>query len=155
MAGLIQVGANGAGLTLVFIFIAIYKFPVIRFIDKVSWPLISIIIFMPGLNYAFECWLRAPTLAGRRLLDRIDGFRHYLAVAEEEEIALTGAPAFTTDLYEAYLPYATALDLEHEWTAKLDRAIASGLVDRGYRQPRWYHSNSHGGMHFSNVLRAR
>jgi uncharacterized membrane protein len=86
------------------------------------------------------------------LLDKIEGFKHYLRVAEEDEIALRDAPTFTTDLYEAYLPYAIALDLENEWTAKLDRAIAAGLVAQGYSQPGWYRSGSHRHTHFSSSL---
>jgi uncharacterized membrane protein len=104
------------------------------------------------LNVVFFEWLKAPTLAGRRLLDKIEGFKHYLEVAEEDEIALKNAPTFTADLYEAYLPYAIALDLENNWTEKLDRAIASGTVDRSYTHPRWYHSHHHSRSHFSENL---
>jgi uncharacterized membrane protein len=86
------------------------------------------------------------------LLDQIEGFKHYLQVAEDDEIALQGAPEFSTDIYETYLPYAIALDLENEWTAKLNRAVAAGLVERSYSQPGWYHARSHPGSHFSSAL---
>jgi uncharacterized membrane protein len=65
---------------------------------------------------------------------------------------LLDAPTFTSDLYEAYLPYAIALDLENEWTARLDRAIAAGLVAQNYAQPRWYRSHGHTRGHFSSAL---
>ncbi len=92
------------------------------------------------------------TLAGRRLLDQIEGFKHYLEVAEKDEIALQGVPRFSADLYEAYLPYAIALDLENQWTAKLNRAIAAGLIESHYSHPRWYHTRNYHGSDFSSAL---
>jgi len=122
------------------------------FADTASIPVIAATASMLLMHILFYRWLKAPTLAGRRLLDKIEGFKHYLRVAEEDEIALRDAPKFTSDLYEAYLPYAIALDLENEWTAKLNRAIAAGLVAPGYSQPRWYSSHGHRRTHFSTTL---
>jgi uncharacterized membrane protein len=65
---------------------------------------------------------------------------------------LQGAPRFTADLYEAYLPYAIALDLENQWTAKLNRAIAAGLIESHYSHPRWYHTRNYHGSDFSSAL---
>jgi len=127
-------------------------FPFEDFTDGASIPVIGATASMLLMHILFYNWLKAPTLAGRRLLDKIEGFKHYLRVAEEDEISLRDAPMFTTDLYEAYLPYAIALDLENEWTAKLDRAIAAGLVAQGYSQPRWYRSDSHHHTHFASSL---
>ena len=137
------------------IFVAIFLYHVIPFEELTNTdglPVIGGGAAMFVMHIVFYHLLRAPTRAGRRLLDQIEGFRHYLGVAEEDEIALRDSPAFTSDLYEAYLPYAIALDLENEWTAKLDRAIASGLIAQGYSQPRWYRSHGRGHTHFSNAL---
>jgi uncharacterized membrane protein YgcG len=127
-------------------------FPFEDFADAASIPVIVATASMILMHVLFYRWMKAPTLAGRRLLDKIDGFKHYLGVAEEDEIALRDAPTFTSDLYEAYLPYAIALDLENEWTARLDRAIAAGLVAQNYAQPRWYRSHGHTRGHFSSAL---
>ncbi|HWD28084.1 MAG TPA: DUF2207 domain-containing protein [Rhizomicrobium sp.] len=64
--------------------------------------------------------LRAPTLAGARLRDAIDGFALYLKTAEEPRIAQQLTPA----LFEKYLPYAVALDCENAWTRKFQAATA-------------------------------
>ena len=127
-------------------------FPFEEFAAAASWPLVIGVVAMLFIHLLFYRWMKAPTLAGRRLLDKVEGFRHYLGIAEEDEIALRDAPTFSSDLYEAYLPYAIALDLENEWTAKLDRAIASGLIAQGYSHPRWYRSHRHGHSHFSNAV---
>ena len=126
--------------------------PIMKFSEVVPLPLVAGVIAMLAMHYLFYQWLKAPTLAGRRLLDKIEGFKHYLKVAEEDEIALTEAPEFTIGLYETYLPYAIALDLENEWTAKLNRAIELGLVERHYSHPGWYHTRGHRGDHFSSAL---
>ena len=109
-------------------------------------------VVLLALHFLFYQLLKAPTLAGRRLLDQIEGFEHYLRVAEEDELALAGAPKFTAEIYETYLPYAIALDLENEWSAKLDRAIAYGSIRSDYDSPRWYRSYHEGGRGFSTAL---
>ena len=133
-------------------FFLLADFPFRDFAAGVSWPVVGGVIALLLTNYLFYEWLKAPTLAGRRLLDKIEGFKHYLQVAEEDEIAMQDAPKFTTDIYETYLPYAIALNLQNAWTARLDRAIASGLVNSGYSQPRWYRSRSHHHADFSSSL---
>ncbi len=129
-----------------------YSFPLWHLIESVPVPILGGFCAMLLLNFLFYEWMKAPTLAGRRLLDQVDGFRHYLSVAEEDEIKLVDAPKFSSDIYEAYLPYAIALDLENEWTQRLSRAVAQGLVDRSYRQPEWYDRNTYSGRHFSSSL---
>ena len=138
--------------TMAFMVVFYASFPIGDFADQASIPFLAGSASMLLLHVLFYHWLKTPTLAGRRLLDEIEGFKHYLEVAEEDEIALENAPTFTTDLYEAYLPYAIALDLENQWTARLDRAIASGLVKRGYSHPDWYRGRVHHGGHFSSAL---
>jgi len=129
-----------------------FGFPYIEFVRDVPMTLVAALIAMLALHYFFYQWLKAPTLAGRRLLDQIEGFRHYLEVAEEDVLALQGTPRFSSDIYETWLPYAIALDLENEWTAKLNHAIAVGTIERSYSHPRWYHSHSHSSRHFSSSL---
>ncbi len=92
----------------------------------------------------FRGWLEAPTAHGRKLLDHIEGYREYLTLAESETLALAGAaPAMTIALYEHHLPYAMALGVEQQWSARFSEALHSGLIDasqsRDYR-PDWYRS---------------
>ncbi len=127
-------------------------FPYIEFARDVPMALVAALVAMLALHYFFYQWLKAPTLAGRRLLDQIEGFRHYLEVAEQDELALQAAPRFSSDIYETWLPYAIALDLENRWTEKLNLAVAAGTIERSYSHPRWYHGQSHSSRHFSSSL---
>ena len=126
--------------------------PVHDFIRDAPIPVVAGIVLILAMHRVFYGLLKAPTLAGRRLLDEVQGFKLYLDIAEKDEIGKQKAPEMSIDLYETYLPYAIALDLENEWTSKLNVAIATGLVERDYRQPDWYHARDNDPTHFSQKL---
>ena len=44
----------------------------------------------------------------------------------------------TPEHFEAYLTYALALDVEHEWSARFDRALSDAARDGERYAPRWY-----------------
>ncbi|NJM31032.1 MAG: DUF2207 domain-containing protein, partial [Rhizobiales bacterium] len=79
-------------------------------------------------NLAFYYLLRAPTPMGRQLLDKLEGFRMYLATAEEERLKVLHPPEKTPELFERYLPYAMALDCENEWNAKFASVLAAAAL---------------------------
>lgn len=147
----IQLLINAVIVVIIISFLSNSTFVSENLIGNTAWAVSICLVLMLLMNYGFHQLLKAPTLAGRKLLDKTQGFKHYLSVAEDDEIAFKDQPAFTTDLYEQYLPYAIALNIENTWTDKLNQAILSGLVDPHYRQPRWYRSHSQQG-HFSNEL---
>jgi hypothetical protein len=113
-----------------------------------------------GLNITFFFLLKRPTLAGRSLMDEIEGFRMYLSVAEEERLKFRHPPDKTPELFEKYLPYALALDVENEWNDQFATILAAASTapgeSTGYR-PRWYRGTAwrpgHGGS-FSRGLGA-
>jgi uncharacterized membrane protein len=67
----------------------------------------------------FALLMFAPTQEGQELMDEIEGFRLYLSVAEAERIKMAGAPDFTLELYEEFLPYAIGLGVAEEWSDAL------------------------------------
>lgn len=98
-----------------------------------------------AVNIACLHLLRAPTAAGRVLLDRIEGFKLYLSVAEAERMNMAGAPDVTTDVFERYLPYAIGLNVEKPWSdafaSHIARAEPSGSRSGSYH-PGWYSGGS-------------
>ncbi len=93
------------------------------------------------LNGLFFLLLKAPTLQGRAIMDEIEGFRMYLATAEQNRLNLLHPPERTPELFEKYLPYAMALDVENEWGEQFADVFAdasTGGEEVGYH-PRWYH----------------
>jgi uncharacterized membrane protein YgcG len=94
------------------------------------------------LSVAFYFLMKAPTTLGRRMLDKIEGFRLYLEVAEKDALALTNPPDKTPQLFEAYLPYAMALGVEHAWAEKFVDVFARLSTSEGAYHPAWYHGTS-------------
>jgi uncharacterized membrane protein YgcG len=70
-------------------------------------------------------WLQAPTATGRGIMDRIEGFRMYLGVAEEDRLNALNPPDKTPELFERFLPYAIALDVENRWATRFAGVLAA------------------------------
>jgi len=70
-------------------------------------------------------WLQAPTVAGRKIMDQIEGFRLYLGTAEEDRLEYLNPPDKTPELFERFLPYAIALDVENTWAKRFAGVLAA------------------------------
>ncbi|MEE8263857.1 MAG: DUF2207 domain-containing protein [Gammaproteobacteria bacterium] len=103
-----------------------------------SWGNVAVLIFAVLLSGLFYDWLKSPTRAGRRLLDKVAGFRHYLNIAEKDELNFKHGSARTPDQFEAYLPFAMALDVEQAWAEKFAASLAEVQADGSRYHPRWY-----------------
>lgn len=91
----------------------------------------------------FVFLMPAHTASGRSLLDRIEGFRLYLDVAEKDDLNTRNPPAMTPQLFETYLPYALALDVDQQWAEQFTASLPRGEAD-SYR-PAWYSGHWSGG----------
>jgi uncharacterized membrane protein YgcG len=106
-------------------------------------PMVVVLLVVAVLAHFVFAWLlRAPTARGRLLLDKLEGFRSYLEVAEKDELNLRNPPAKTPELFERYLPFALALGVEQKWAEKFAGVFARLGGEQGARyQPTWYHGN--------------
>ena len=107
------------------------------------------------ISVLFHHLLKAPTRAGRRLLDQLEGFRQFLEVAERDEMNFRNPPEKTPELFERYLPYALALGVEQHWMERF-AGLFTRLEERGeHYRPVWYHGH-HWNVHdlggFSNSI---
>jgi uncharacterized membrane protein len=75
-------------------------------------------------------------------MDRIEGFKLYLSVAEKDRMNFHNPPERTPELFEKFLPFALALGVEQAWSEQFAEvlAAASQSPGGGYR-PRWYSGN--------------
>lgn len=113
-------------------------FGLILFARAVTFPAALLFLLIITLNVLFYHLIKAPTLRGRRIMDQIDGFRQFLSVAEKERLNILNPPDKTPELFEKYLPYALALDVENQWSEQFaDVLAASGGTQDAYR-PAWY-----------------
>ena len=58
-------------------------------------------------------------------MDDIEGFRQYLGVAEEDRLNAMNPPDKTPELFEKFLPYAVALDVQNAWAKNFAGVLAA------------------------------
>jgi len=109
----------------------------------IDWSGVAMILAMGLMNALFFHLMRAPTRMGRKVMDQLEGFRMYLSVAEKDRMNLMNPPAETPELFEKYLPYALALDVEQTWSERFaDVLKAARMADGTPYHPYWYHGAS-------------
>jgi hypothetical protein len=113
-----------------------------------SVPLLATVALIAQgvLAYGFYHLLKAPTLAGAKIRDQIDGFKMFLTTAEKDRLEVLHPPHVTPEMFEKYLPYAIALDSENQWSRKFEaEAVQAGVApSQQTYSPRWYSGSSFG-----------
>ena len=82
------------------------------------------------IHLLFLYLMRAPSIKGRLLMDRLEGFKEYLKVAERDDLNLRNPPNLTPDLFEAYLPYALAFAAGAMIYVVVEEVIPETQMDR-------------------------
>ncbi len=114
-----------------------------------------ILVALILINCLFYYLLKAPTLKGRRIMDQIEGFKLYLSVAEKDRLEMFHPPEKTPELFEKYLPYALALDVENQWSEQFAEVLAQAQAEGRAYSPVWYYGRSWDSFHpsrFSDTL---
>ncbi len=147
--GLVKVGS--ALLTTLFAlpFFAGEIFGVVVLGAALSIPAALNLAAMGFLNALFYHLLKAPTLTGRKIMDQIEGFKLYLSVAEKERLNLLNPPEKTPALFEKYLPFALALDVENAWSEQFAEVLARAGTETQPYSPVWYSGSSWNSFHTS------
>jgi hypothetical protein len=104
----------------------------------------AIIALVISTNILFHHLLKAPTHAGRALMDRVEGFKMFLKAVDADRLqTMSPPPDKTPELFERFLPYALALGVEHAWAEQFSQVLAQaatapgGNTGTGY-SPSWY-----------------
>lgn len=77
------------------------------------------------LHGVFVHLMKAPTFAGRRLMDQVEGFKMLLGAVDGDRLNRTMPPQQTPQTFEKFLPYALALDVEQDWSQKFSAILAA------------------------------
>lgn len=96
------------------------------------------------MNVTFFHLMRAPTVAGRKVMDDTEGFKLFLSVAEADRMNLIDAPDVSEPLFEKYLPYAVALGVEEPWSEAFADYLAKAAPNEAGYQPHWYGGSNFG-----------
>ena len=122
---------------------ALYATLWILFAVRYEWnevlPSFAAFALAPLAVLAFELF-RMPTRDGRKVMDDIEGFRLYLGVAEEDRLQAYYPPKKTPELFEQYLPYAIALDVENAWAKRFEGIIENSMIEES--ESAWYTGDS-------------
>jgi uncharacterized membrane protein len=62
----------------------------------------------------------------------------YLGVAEKDRLYSVKEPERTPELFESFLPYALALNVENQWAERFSDILASIEKDSTAYKPGWY-----------------
>jgi uncharacterized membrane protein YgcG len=131
------------GMAVIFAILALFTgFPILAQALATGWllPFAPTLIAIPLVISAFF-WIDAPTLDGRKVLDRIAGFKHYLSITEREQLDRMNPPEDTPEVFERFLPYAIALGVENRWANRFASVLAAAAA-QGQQGFVWY-SGSH------------
>ena len=96
-----------------------------------GWRVLLVTTLMVGLDLSFLHFMKASTTEGRRLLDEIDGFRQFLTCVEKFPMDRPEAPTAMPGIYNKYLPYAIALEVEQAWSDRF-LALADTVHEREF-----------------------
>jgi hypothetical protein len=101
------------------------------FLTKLTSLSFGIFLIATGiLHGVFVHLMKAPTFAGRRLMDQVEGFKLFLTSVEGDRLNRATPPQNTPEVFEKFLPYALALDVEQDWANKF-----SGILSVAGTQP--------------------
>jgi uncharacterized membrane protein YgcG len=127
-------------------------FLIVHFLAQLTVSALIVLVPAALTILVFVYLLRAPTPFGRKLLDKIEGFRLYLDVAERDDLAAAHPPEKTPALFEAYLPYALALGVEQAWAEQFAEVFDRIKETTGQSyQPIWYHGRWRSGFFGNSV----
>src|SRR5205085_5086266 len=104
-------------------FFAAECFGIFMLAKVVSLPVALFLFASIALHILFHFLLKAPTVAGRRLLDQVEGFKMFLGAVDGDRMNRINPPEQTPETFEKFLPYALALDVEQAWAEKFSGVL--------------------------------
>ena len=102
-----------------------------------SLPAAACVVLVFLVNFFYYHIMKAPTLQGRQVMDKIEGFKQYLSVAEKDRLNELNPPEKTPEIFEKFLPYAFALDVEQDWCEQFSDVLEHARETGAY-VPVWY-----------------
>lgn len=129
------------------------------FLTKATSSAVALLLIATvGLHVLFHHLLKAPTRAGRAVLDKVAGFKMFLGEVDGDRMNRLIPADQAPEVFEKFLPYALSLDLEQAWAQRfagvLGGASHANGSGSGY-SPAWYSGgdwNSLGATGFASSL---
>jgi len=90
-----------------------------------SLPFVLFVLASGFLHGLFLHLMKAPTFAGRRLMDQVEGFKMFLGAVDGDRLNRAAPPQQTPAVFEKFLPYALALNVEQDWAEKFSGVLTA------------------------------
>jgi len=100
---------------------------------------VVVIAALAVMGVVFGLALKSYTTAGRKLMNEIEGFKLFLSVTEKDRMNLLNPPERTPEMFEKFLPYALALDVEQRWSEQFASIFARMEAEGRPYAPIWYY----------------
>jgi hypothetical protein len=98
-----------------------------------------LLILLVLISYTFHCLLKLSGRSGRSVRDQIEGFRMFLTEADKDRFKMLVALPKTPAVFEKFLPYALALNVEKAWSEKFALVLAQAARPGATSySPTWY-----------------
>lgn len=101
---------------------------------------VLLLIVFIVINILFFKVIKRRTHIGRELEDKIEGFKMFLSVTEEDRLNFANPPEKTPELFEKFLPYALALGVGQQWSEQFSTIFNMSDENLSYH-PGWYTSS--------------
>ncbi len=104
-----------------------------------SPEVVVVLALLAVINYAFHCLHKTQARSGRALMGQVEGLRMFLTTTDWQHRDARLARKLTRDLFERFLPYAMALNVEKVWSEKFAAALTH-MAQEGTvaYSPVWY-----------------
>ena len=134
----------------IYFFTFIFLLPLFR---SSIGPIIFILFLVSnGILFLIYQWLiRKPAKRKLKLRSLIKGFGMFLGAAEEKQIQRFNPPELTPELFEAYLPYAIALNTDEVWGKRFQDLLDKSGLRESYNSSWTNYSGSNYGS-FSHSM---
>ncbi|MGH9733226.1 MAG: DUF2207 domain-containing protein [Candidatus Acidiferrales bacterium] len=102
-----------------------------------------------GLHVLFHHLLKAPTRAGRAVLDKVAGFKMFLGEVDGDRMNRLIPADQAPEVFEKFLPYALSLDLEQAWAQRFAGVLGGASQAPGSKNgysPSWYSGSDWGSL---------
>jgi len=103
------------------------------------------------LFFIYQWLIRKPAQEKLKLRAEIEGFKMYMAAAEEKMLQFSNPPELTPEKFEALLPYAMVLDVDEIWGEKFQKMLSLSTTAQQYH-PTWYSGGMIQRVAFAHML---
>ncbi len=142
------------------ILFGVFQLGILVILGTVAGVIVALIVAaLLALNICFYGWMKTITPEHRKLLDETEGFAQFLTAVEGDRLKYLNPEARTPEVFQKYLPYALAFDVEELWAQQFAGVLAGAAVVVGGAAafsywPAWYSDDTMGSFNAGDFTKS-